>query len=180
MVTRRSWRSETMPLAVKVFPTSLGWVGAAAREGRLVMVVLPLASEAEARAQLPEGSGDDPVLDRFRADLGRYLAGEPVDFSGYPVDLTARSPFHQEALRAVRRIPAGEVRSYAWVAAQVGNAKAARAAGQALHKEHGFPIYDTVAGALTLGTGKLAVDGVLLVAEHGQYPPSPTGSIEYP
>ncbi len=47
-------------------------------------------------------------------------------------------------------------------------------------KDHGFPIYDTVAGALTLGGQKLAVDGVLLIAEHGQYDESPTGSIQYP
>ena len=47
-------------------------------------------------------------------------------------------------------------------------------------KKHGFPIYDTVAGALTLGGDKLAVDGVLLIAEHGKYNESPTGSIQYP
>jgi hypothetical protein len=47
-------------------------------------------------------------------------------------------------------------------------------------KGHGFPIYDTVAGALTLGGNKLAVDGVLLIAEHGKYDESPTGSIQYP
>ena len=28
----------------------------------------------------------------------------------------------------------------------------------------------TIADALTLGTGKLGVDGVLLIAEHGDYP----------
>jgi hypothetical protein len=49
-----------------------------------------------------------------------------------------------------------------------------------LAAEYHFPIYDTVAGALTLGTGKLAVDGVLLVAEHGRYPTSPTGQTEFP
>jgi putative heme-binding domain-containing protein len=49
-----------------------------------------------------------------------------------------------------------------------------------LSTTHGFPIHDSVAGALTLGTGKLAVDGVLLVAEHGDYPASPTGSVQYP
>src|SRR5262245_39683699 len=49
-----------------------------------------------------------------------------------------------------------------------------------LAKEHGFTIYDTVAGALTLGTDKLAIDGVLLICEHGDYPRSPSGSIEYP
>jgi hypothetical protein len=49
-----------------------------------------------------------------------------------------------------------------------------------LAKEHGFTIYDTIAGALTRGGEKLAVDGVLLIAEHGDYPRSQTGSIEYP
>ncbi len=45
---------------------------------------------------------------------------------------------------------------------------------------HGFKIYKTVEEALTLGTGRLAVDGVLLVAEHGDYPVSDTGQVIYP
>lgn len=49
-----------------------------------------------------------------------------------------------------------------------------------LAKAHSFPIYDSIAGALTLGGDKLAVDGVLLIAEHGKYPESDTGSIQYP
>lgn len=49
-----------------------------------------------------------------------------------------------------------------------------------LAAEHQVPIYPTVADALTLGTGKLAVDGVLLVAEHGNYERSPTGQVVYP
>jgi len=35
---------------------------------------------------------------------------------------------------------------------------------------YGFPIASTIRDALTLGTGSLAVDGVLLIAEHGDYP----------
>src|SRR5437868_5886652 len=46
-----------------------------------------------------------------------------------------------------------------------------------LAKEDGFRIYDTVAGALTLGGEQLAVDGVLLICEHGDYPRSESGSI---
>src|SRR5687768_11808387 len=49
-----------------------------------------------------------------------------------------------------------------------------------LAAEHKFTIYDDIAGALTLGTGKLAVEGVLLVAEHGKYPTSATGQTIYP
>jgi hypothetical protein len=47
-------------------------------------------------------------------------------------------------------------------------------------KEFGFPIFETVSDVLTLKTGALAVDGVLLVAEHGQYPVSETGQVQYP
>lgn len=42
--------------------------------------------------------------------------------------------------------------------------------GYRLSTAYGFPVVKSIAAALTLGTGKLAVDGVLLVAEHGDYP----------
>jgi hypothetical protein len=51
---------------------------------------------------------------------------------------------------------------------------------RALAASNGFEIYPTIEGALTLGTGKLAVDGVLLIAEHGEYPESPSGNTQYP
>lgn len=47
-------------------------------------------------------------------------------------------------------------------------------------KEQGFRLSKTVQDALTLGTGKLAVDGVLLIAEHGDYPKSKTDQTLYP
>ncbi len=49
-----------------------------------------------------------------------------------------------------------------------------------LAAEYHVPICKTVEDALTLGTGKLAVDGVMLVAEHGDYPRSETTQIQYP
>ncbi|MEX2558979.1 MAG: hypothetical protein WD403_03645 [Pirellulales bacterium] len=52
--------------------------------------------------------------------------------------------------------------------------------GRKLAERHQVPIHRTVAEALTLGTGKLAVDAVLLVAEHGDYPASATGQTQYP
>jgi len=47
-------------------------------------------------------------------------------------------------------------------------------------QEHGFTIYRDVAGALTLGGDKLAVDGVLLIGEHGDYPYNDKGQKLYP
>jgi hypothetical protein len=49
-----------------------------------------------------------------------------------------------------------------------------------LAASHRFRTSDSIEDALTLGTGQLAVDGVLLVAEHGQYPKSSTGNTRYP
>ena len=52
--------------------------------------------------------------------------------------------------------------------------------GRCLAREQGVPVYDQVRDALTRGTGRLAVNGVLLVAEHGDYPRSATGQTVYP
>jgi hypothetical protein len=47
-------------------------------------------------------------------------------------------------------------------------------------KESGFTIYKTVAEALRLGGDKLAVDAVLIIGEHGDYPKSDIGQTKYP
>lgn len=49
-----------------------------------------------------------------------------------------------------------------------------------LSKQHDFTLYPTVAGALTLGGDQLAVDGVLLIGEHGDYPYNDRGQKLYP
>jgi len=49
-----------------------------------------------------------------------------------------------------------------------------------LAASHRFPIKTKIADALTLGTGTLAVEGILLVAEHGSYPFSATLNHQYP
>lgn len=42
------------------------------------------------------------------------------------------------------------------------------------------PLYDSIAGALTRGGDALAVDGVLLIGEHGRYPENELGQRMYP
>lgn len=42
------------------------------------------------------------------------------------------------------------------------------------------PIYPTIADALTMGTGSLAVDGVVIIGEHGSYPRNEIGQTLYP
>ena len=47
-------------------------------------------------------------------------------------------------------------------------------------QEFGFPIYPTIAQALRCGGDKLAVDAVLIIGEHGDYPTNEYGQKKYP
>ncbi len=48
------------------------------------------------------------------------------------VDLSDLTPFEQAALKKAAQIPPGQVRSYTWVAREIGRPKAARAVGQVM------------------------------------------------
>lgn len=47
-------------------------------------------------------------------------------------------------------------------------------------KEFGFQVYSTIAEALRCGGDKLAVDAVLIIGEHGDYPRNDLGQVLYP
>ena len=49
-----------------------------------------------------------------------------------------------------------------------------------LAKKHGFKIFNSIAETLTLGGDKIAVDGVLSIGEHGDYPKNERGQTLYP
>ncbi len=66
-----------------------------------------------------------------RVQLAEYLGGQRSFFT-VPVDLSVLPAFQREVLEVARAIPFGEVRSYRWVANQIGRPKAARAVGGAL------------------------------------------------
>ena len=47
-------------------------------------------------------------------------------------------------------------------------------------KQYGIEIFPTIAGALTRGGNELAVDGVVSIGEHGNYPINERGQVMYP
>jgi hypothetical protein len=47
-------------------------------------------------------------------------------------------------------------------------------------KRHNLKLFPTIAEALTLGGSKLAVDGVVIIGEHGDYPRNEKGQMLYP
>ncbi len=83
-----------------------------------------------------------PVTDRQLAGLidalTAYFSREPVRISA-PLELSEHTDFQKDVWGVVSEIPYGEVRTYGWVAAQLGRSKAARAVGRAL-AENPFPI----------------------------------------
>ena len=62
-----------------------------------------------------------------------------------------------------------------YVAQQPENDLSRRVSGK-----NGVPSFRSIYEALTLGGDKLAVDGVLLIGEHGNYPPNEKGQTPYP
>ena len=71
-------------------------------------------------------------LDGYRAALAAYSAGAAGRLAEIPLDLTGLPEFHLRVMQACRRIPAGETRSYAWLAQAAGSPDACRAAGNAM------------------------------------------------
>jgi hypothetical protein len=52
--------------------------------------------------------------------------------------------------------------------------------GLQILKEHGIPIFDSIEQAITLGGQSVAVDGILSIGEHGNYPVNEQGQQLYP
>lgn len=76
--------------------------------------------------------GENDLLRRTAWELDEYFAGARREFD-LPVSPHG-TPFQLRVWAALQQIPYGETRSYAQVAAMVGNPKACRAVGMANHR----------------------------------------------
>ena len=122
-------------LTYDVFLTELGWAGALASSSGLRRMAVR-ATPQEALDELgPEVAGavhDPKALDQVRGLVTSYLMGDTASLLDITLDLHNSPPFFGAAWEACRRIPAGETRSYRWLANQAGRPRAVRAAGQAM------------------------------------------------
>lgn len=80
--------------------------------------------------EAPE-DGDPAALEPARRQLEEYFAGTRREFD-MPVDWTLVRGFARSVLEATSRIPYGETRTYAQIAAEAGSPRAFRAVGNAL------------------------------------------------
>ena len=81
------------------------------------------------RKQAPIGIGRFAPTDQVEAELGAFFRGENATFR-VPLALHG-SPFTRTVWEALRRIPAGETRSYGALAAAIGRPTATRAVARA-------------------------------------------------
>jgi methylated-DNA-[protein]-cysteine S-methyltransferase len=80
--------------------------------------------------QAPQNE-QQPFIAQARDELARYWRDGPHHVFAVPLDASG-TPFQQAVWQALRRIPAGQTRSYAQVARQAGSPRALRAAGAAI------------------------------------------------
>jgi methylated-DNA-[protein]-cysteine S-methyltransferase len=80
-------------------------------------------------------SPDHPVLRELVKELDLYFSGELKTFS-VPLDPPSGTEFQRKVWEELLRIPYGQTRSYAELAAAVGNPRATRAVGSANGKNH--------------------------------------------
>ncbi len=124
-----------------MFQITAGWVAAARSNRGLTDLLMPVQSQEECNRVLLElASRNDCAIRPPETGSELFRLGDALEnyFSGHPeklnfsVDWSVYTPFQQQILRVVRKIPYGSVLSYGQVAALAGYPRAARAAGGAL------------------------------------------------
>ena len=132
----RAAREELIDIAYGWVDTPVGRMLAAATDEGL----LRLGFESErvdvtlaelARKVSPRILQDERRLEKIRRQLGEYFEGRRMAFD-MPLDRSLMHGFHRQVLDATERIPYGAVSTYREVAERAGNARASRAAGNAL------------------------------------------------
>jgi methylated-DNA-[protein]-cysteine S-methyltransferase len=133
----------------------------------------------------------DVDADDLRTRVDGWLAGAEDSFDDVPTP--DGTPFQVACWDACRRIPRGETRTYAWLAAAAGRPAAVRAAGQAMRRNPlpiVVPCHRVVAAggrpggfSGSCGEDSLALKGHLQKVERGSdridfplFPPFPPGT----
>ena len=128
-------RSETG--VTTVISTQAGWIGISFSPIGLKRLTLPCKSQRDAEIQLHVKPGVNTsvshVIDDIEKQLNEYFNGRLTMFQ-CDLDLTVGTSFQHDVWEKAMSIPYGEIRSYGWLANEIGKIGANRAVGQALAK----------------------------------------------
>lgn len=129
-------RTRRVQSVYRTFEVSFGWCAAARTKGGLCSLILPVGSAEEAERLLPERAREfersPTALRDVVAAVRYYFNGWRTEFADIRLDLSAGTEFQRRVWSIVRKIPYGEVRTYRWIALEMGRPGAARAIGQAV------------------------------------------------
>lgn len=115
--------------------TEHGWVGLVLSAHGLRGTTLPHPSREVALREVVEQGAAGPATDADLADLPERisaLASGRYENLAIHVDWNGVAGFRRKVMEETMRIPAGETRSYGWLAARVGHPRAARAVGRVM------------------------------------------------
>ena len=123
-----------MQITYTIFETSLGWLLLAASPRGICRVAFGANApelEQELALEFPraERQRADEYLKDWAAALQAQVRGEPAPLE-LPLDVQG-TDFQMRVWQALRRIPAGETRTYAQLAESIGQPRAVRAAAHA-------------------------------------------------
>ena len=128
-------RERLDPIHLVLVDSPIGRLYIGHRESRIAYVGIDLgeaydevAARVERRLRRPVDRAELPPS--LRAIIATFFTTWQVDTSS--VDISDLTPFEQATLRATVEIPPGEVRSYGWLAKQIGRPSAARAVGRVM------------------------------------------------
>ena len=157
--------------------TPFGWVALlGGRDGLRRVSLQPEPQDAldGLGKELGNATEDTAQLEGVLAAFNDYFGGDLTALDRIPLDFSAAPPFFGAAWDACRAIPPGETRSYQWLATAAGNARASRAAGQAMAKNP-FPlivpchrVVGSNGGLHGYGAGGVGVKARLLEMERQQ------------
>lgn len=121
------------PLPAAVAETSLGFAGVVLAPAGIRYATLFHATREGCVAELRVFGGDELLDDPRRAEvtalLERFASGDASALGSYPVDLPEATPLQRRTWLALRDVPAGETRSYGWLANHIGEPGKARIVG---------------------------------------------------
>jgi O-6-methylguanine DNA methyltransferase len=117
------YRSPLGNLYVAFRPTGITFVGL--DRGEPTAIVL---EQIQRRLHRTVREAEVPAWVRDRLD--RYFATWATEPEG--IELSSLTEFERTAMRKAMEIPAGEVRSYSWIAREIGHPHSARAVGQVM------------------------------------------------
>ncbi len=127
--------NRTEPILIASVPAPIGRLFVGFRDHRIAFVAIDtgkslahVRESVERRLRRPTLEASAPAW--LQAAVDEFFHTWRID--AQLVDTSDLTPFERAALQAAARIPPGEVRSYAWVASQIGRPRAARAVGRAM------------------------------------------------